>query len=288
VILNVRSGRDRRNAHTRLVELLFDSGVPAQIFPVGSEHGVRAVTQKAAEDGHEVLVAAGGDGTVSAVASVAVGYGKRLGVLPMGTFNHFARDLGIPAGLADAVVTLKSPRIRSVDMASVNGRAFLNTSSIGLYPRLVLESEHYRRSGFSRIIAVVSAAISTIRQFRPVYLRLATAEREWVGFTPFVFVGNNEYLVEGSRVGSRARLDAGTLWVCTTFRSTRWGFLRLAAAAWLGRAVPDVDFHAASTTELRVESGHSRLFVSLDGEVERLATPLRYTIHHCALEVIVP
>jgi diacylglycerol kinase family enzyme len=284
----VRSGPDRRNAHTRLVELLFDSEIPAQVFPVASGAGVRSVAQQAAKDGYEVLVGAGGDGTVSAVASVAVAYGKRLGVLPMGTFNHFARDLELPIDLAAAVNGLKSTRTKTVDLAAVNGRPFLNTSSIGLYPRLVLESEQYRRSGLARRIAVTAAALSTLREFRPVYLRLTTSDRQWEGFTPFVFVGNNEYTMEGSRIGSRARVDTGRLWVCTTFESTRSAFLKLAAEAWLGRAERNPDFHALSTTELWVDSNRRRLFVSLDGEVEQMATPLRYAIHHCALEVIVP
>ena len=262
--------------------------MPAQIVAVAPGTAVRSVAQQAAQDGFEMLVAAGGDGTVSAVASVAVAYGKRLGVLPMGTFNHFARDLGLPMNLAAAVNLLKSARTASVDLASVNGRSFLNTSSIGLYPRLVLESERYRRSGFTRGFAITAASISTLREFRPVHLRMATAERTWEGFTPFVFVGNNEYTMERSRIGSRGRLDTGRLWVCTTFESTRVGFLKLAAEAWLGRATRNPDFHALATTELWVDSKRPRLFVSLDGEVEQLQTPLRYGIHHRALEVIVP
>jgi diacylglycerol kinase family enzyme len=270
------------------VELLFENGVQAQIFPVAAGHGVRAVAEQAAKDGYEVLVAAGGDGTVSAVAAAAVSYGKRLGVLPMGTFNHFARDLGLPVDLAEAVSVLKSTRVAAVDLASVNGRAFLNTSSIGVYPRLVLESEAYRRSGIARGIAVTAAALSTVREFRPVYLRLSTVEREWEGFTPFVFVGNNEYSLDGGRIGSRERVDMGRLWVCTTFESTRVGFLKLAAKAWMGRAMRDPDFHALAATELWVDSNRRRLFVSIDGEVEQMATPLRYTVHPRALEVIVP
>ena len=284
----MRSGPHRRNTHTRLVELLFDSGVPAQIFPVSPGHGVHAVAQHAANDGYEVLVAAGGDGTVSGVAAAALGYGKKLGVLPMGTFNHFARDVGVPQDLEAAVNGLKSNRVMAVDIGSVNGRAFLNTSSIGLYPRLVLESETYRRSGLARGIAVTVSAISTLREFRPVYLRLSTAEREWEGFTPFVFVGNNEYSIQGSRIGSRSSLDAGRLWVCTAFESTRLGFLSLAAKALLGHAIRDPDFHALSTKELWVDSKHPRLFVSVDGEVMQMRTPLRYAVHSRAVEVIVP
>jgi diacylglycerol kinase family enzyme len=206
----------------------------------------------------------------------------------MGTFNHFARDLGIPVDLPEAIDVLASPRTVGVDLAAVNGRPFVNTSSIGLYPRLVLESEHYRRSGLARRLAVTSAAASTLREFQPVHLRLETQDRQWEGWTPFVFVGNNAYAVEGSSLGSRDRLDAGRLWVCTTFESTRWRFLKLAAEAWLGRAAHNPDFHVLTTTELWVDSKRPRLYVSLDGEVALLSTPLRYTIYPGALKVIVP
>lgn len=288
VVLNVRSGPHRKNAHSHLVDLLYEHGIRAQIFPAATGQAVHALAEQAVEQGFEVLVSAGGDGTAGTVAGVAAKAGKTLGVLPMGTFNHFARDLGIPVELGSAVESLKSPGRACVDLASVNGRPFVNTSSIGLYPRLVLEREHYRRSGFARGFALMTAAWSTLREFRPVNLRLKASEREWVGFTPFVFVGNNSYTLERSRIGSRERLDAGVLWVSTTSELSRWRFLGMVVEAWLGRVARNPNFLSLTTTELRVDSRRTRLFVSLDGEVAVLDTPLIYTVHHRALRVIVP
>jgi diacylglycerol kinase family enzyme len=206
----------------------------------------------------------------------------------MGTFNHFARDLGISTNLPAAVQSLKSTRTVCVDLATVNGRPFVNTSSIGLYPQLVLEREHYRRSGLARGLAVISAAFSTLREFRPVNLRLAGSDHAWAGFTPFVFIGNNCYTLERSRVGSRARLDEGVLWVSTISAVSRWRFVKMLFETWMGRVAQNPNFHALTTKELRVDSNRSRLYVSRDGEVELLKTPLMYTVHHRALRVIVP
>jgi diacylglycerol kinase family enzyme len=288
IVLNVRSGRRRRNAHGRLVGLLFDNGIRAQIFASANGAAVRAAAEQAAERGFEILVAAGGDGTAGTVAGVAAKAGKTLGVLPLGTFNHFARDLGISTDLAAAVASLRSTRTACVDLATVNGHSFVNTSGIGLYPRLVLEREHYRRSGVAWGLAFVSAAWNTLREFRPVNLRLNASGYKLAGYTPFVFVGNNPYALERGRLGARTALDRGVLWIATTFETNRWRFLKLAIEVALGRAGQRHDLHMITTDEVRVDSSHSRLFVSLDGEVEMLRTPLLYKVHRRALRVIVP
>jgi YegS/Rv2252/BmrU family lipid kinase len=267
--------------------LFFQHGVEAQILPASSGDAVRTLASKAADE-YPLVVAAGGDGTVSTVAAAVAKAKRTLAVLPLGTFNHFARDLGIPLDLDKAVKSLKSNNTVMVDIASVNGHPFVNTSSIGLYPRLVLESEHHRRKGFARWYAVATAGIHTLRTFSAVSIRLRTNEREWEGTSPFVFVGNNAYTLEGSRIGSRTRLDAGELWVSATFESSLWQLVKMAVQAWLGRAAHNPDLLTLSTKELVVASRRMKLYVSLDGEVALIATPLRYAIHHRALRVLVP
>jgi YegS/Rv2252/BmrU family lipid kinase len=287
VVLNVASGPSRRTAHNHLLELFSKHGVQAQFFPARSGDALRAAAARAAAE-YSTVVAAGGDGTVSTVAAAVAGAKKTLAVLPLGTFNHFARDLGMPVDLSEAVEALRSNRTAMVDLATVNGRAFVNTSSIGLYPRLVLESEHHRRKGFARWYAVATAGIHTLRDFSPVKVRMKTSERQWEGNSPFVFVGNNPYTLEGSRIGSRAELDTGELWVSATFESGFWHLLKLAVQAWLGRVEQNPALVTLSTDELFVESRRRKLYVSLDGEVELLPTPLHYQIHHRALKVLVP
>lgn len=288
VILNVYSGPRRRTAHSEIVDLLREHGVEARIFPAGDGAGVVAGVERAIGEGYTTVVAAGGDGTVGTVAAALAGRPAVLAVLPLGTYNHFAKDLGVPPDVAGAVAVLKSGRTAEVDVASVNGRVFVNTSSIGLYPRLVLEREHYRRTGLGRAPALAAATISALRRFSRIYVRVAAEGEEWEGFAPFVFVGNNRYVFEGSRVASRLSLTDGLLSVCLSGQVGRWGFLRMAAEAWLGGLTRDPNFRTMTTRRLWVDCNRRTLHVSLDGEVTRMATPLHYQVLPRALRVVVP
>ena len=105
-----------------------------------------------------LVVGGGGDGTIAAVAAALVGTDTPLGVLPMGTLNHFAKDLGIPLELEKAVQTLFTGKVAQVDVGEVNGRIFLNNSSLGFYPRIVQEREREQRQGHSKWVAFARAA----------------------------------------------------------------------------------------------------------------------------------
>lgn len=288
MVLNVYSGPRRQAAHSQLVELFFNHGIKAQIFPCASGAAVRVQAETAVRQGYPLIVAAGGDGTVSTVAGAILGSESVMGVLPTGTFNHFARDAGIPTNLAEAVHTLNSSNVRVVDTAALNGRTFVNTSSIGLYPRLVLERERSRRTGRGRIEALITAGFSTLRKFDRLYARINAGEKVWEGFTPFIFVGNNSYAIEGSHLAERPSLDGGHLFVCVAASSTRFRFLRLGMEAWLGGLQSNSDFHSLTSRQLSVDSNRRRLPVSLDGEVEYMPAPLRYTAQPRSLRIRVP
>jgi diacylglycerol kinase family enzyme len=104
------------------------------------------------EDAQVVFVAAGGDGTVNAVASAVAGTERCMGVLPVGTLNHFAHDLGLPLKLEAAVAAITGGRTRGIDVAEVNGAVFVNNSSIGAYPTMVLDRERMRKSGTAKSV----------------------------------------------------------------------------------------------------------------------------------------
>lgn len=288
VILNVASGPDRQRARSDVADLLRKHQVPAELLTVEAGADVRTQAMQAVKDGYGTIVAAGGDGTVGAVAGVVAGTSSRLGVLPLGTFNHFAKDLGVPTDLDEAVHVLSNGRTKLVDIATVNGHTFVNTSSIGLYPRLVLHREGRRRFGYSRWVALWTAVISTLRRFDRVRVRLHSPDGAWEGVTPFVFVGNNPYVVEGENLASRLELDRGELCVCLTGKSGRWRILRMALNAWLGRLTDDPEFRMITTTELWVDTPRSALHVSLDGEVVILTSPLHYQIRPRVLKVAAP
>ncbi|HYR74308.1 MAG TPA: diacylglycerol kinase family protein [Pyrinomonadaceae bacterium] len=289
VIINTRSGMsNKEEVRRRLAEVFDGSGVTAQITLAESGVKVAELAREAARGDWTVIVAGGGDGTINAVASAVVGSDKILGVLPLGTLNHFARDLKIPNDLDLAARAIASGRIISVDVGEVNGRIFLNNSSLGLYPTMVLEREKEQRLGAGKWPAFVWAAVTVFRRYPFLDVRLSVDGREFRRRTPFVFVGNNEYAMERLNIGLRERLDRGQLSLYITHRTGRWGLIRLALRALFGRLREEKDFLALCTKEIRVQTRHKRLRVAFDGEVDVLETPLHYRVRPGALRVIVP
>ena len=234
------------------------------------------------------IVAGGGDGTVNAVASTLIGTDKALGVLPLGTFNHFAKDLKIPLDLIAAARTVIANHTIQVDVGDVNGHIFINNSSLGLYPSLVRKREQRQRLGHGKWPAFVWAAFSVMRRYPFIDVRLNADGREISTRTPFVFIGNNEYEMESFNIGRRARLDAGQLSLYFSHRTGRLGLVVLGLRALLGRVDRTKEFVAMATTEVSIETKRSRIRVSTDGEVTMMHPPLHYRLRPGALRVIVP
>src|SRR5829696_8806490 len=199
------------------------------LAPSGAE--VIQLAQDAARGPYKVIVAAGGDGTISSVAAAAVDSGKILGVLPLGTLNHFARDLKIPFDLEAAANTIVAGHTTEVDVAEVNNRIFLNNSSLGLYPIIVREREKRERLGFRKWPAFVWAMIQAFRRYPFLDVRLRVNDELLDRTTPFVFVGNNEYAMDLFNVGVRERLDRGVLSIYITHRTGRLKLINLALRA---------------------------------------------------------
>jgi diacylglycerol kinase family enzyme len=247
-----------------------------------------AQARRAARE-YDIVAAMGGDGTVNAVASALAGGSTPLLVLPAGTLNHFARDLGVPLDPVKAALLVRDGTQRKVDVAEVNGRVFVNTSSIGAYPLAVALRERLRGAGArSKWMAMTRAAARTFRSFPTLHVRLAGDDGEIELDTPFVFVGNNAYAAEGLGASRRTRLDGGRLCLITAEVTTHADALRLAMLAALGRLHASPSVWRGEPAALTVETGHASLLVALDGEVVRLQTPLQYRSRPGALVVIAP
>jgi diacylglycerol kinase family enzyme len=249
---------------------------------------VTELARQAAKGPYEVIVAAGGDGTVNSVAAAVIDSGKILGVLPLGTLNHFARDLGIPFDLEAAARTIVDGQTIEVDVAEVNNRIFLNNSSLGLYPMIVREREKIQRLGYRKWPAFFWAAIQALRRYPFLDVRLRANDELLDRTTPFVFVGNNEYAMDLLNIGVRDRLDKGVLSIYITHRTGRLRLIGLALRAVLGRLRNDRDFLALRSDEVAIHTHHKQLRVAFDGEIEVMETPLQYRIRGRALRVIVP
>jgi diacylglycerol kinase family enzyme len=243
----------------------------------------------AVEQGAKLVVIGGGDGSVGAAAAAVADTGTRLGILPLGTLNHFARDLGIPLDLDGAAALIATGSEHRVDIAEMNGRAFVNNSAVGLYPLMVVDRDAQRhRLGRSKRLAMAVASVRTLARFGHQRLTLTVNDQKAQIDTPLLFVGNNDYRLEMPGAGRRDTLDGGELCVLVMRSKTRAGFLAATLRALLGRARHQDMVRLEQVERLGVDSGRSRLTMSLDGEVLRVEPPLDYRIRKRALRVIAP
>jgi YegS/Rv2252/BmrU family lipid kinase len=290
VLLNRGGGAVRADPKVgdNVTEALRAAGLDPQVELIaGGDCAVRA--RAVAERGDELLVVGGGDGTISAAASALVGTKTLLGILPLGTLNHFARDLGVPNDLAEAAKLIASRKSRQVDVAEMNDRIFINNSAIGLYPLMVLDRDLQRRKlGRSKRLAMIVASFRTLARFGHQRLTLTVNDEKARVDTPLLFVGNNDYRLDLGAPGKRESVEDGVLSVFVMRKKTRRGFIAASLRALFNREKPDDMVRLEHVERLRVTSKKSVLAVSLDGEVVGAETPLTYNIRKKALRVIAP
>jgi YegS/Rv2252/BmrU family lipid kinase len=288
IIISAGAGPGDNTKVTERLADIFKDQIDINISLARSGAEVIELARKAACEPYKVIVAAGGDGTVNAVAAAVIDSNKTLGVLPLGTLNHFARDLGIPSDLQQAAYTIIAGRTIEVDAAEVNNRIFLNNSSLGLYPMIVREREKHQRLGFRKWPAFMWATIQALRRNPFLDVRLRVNDELLDRTTPFVFVGNNEYAMNLFNIGLRNRLDKGELSIYITHGTSRLKLIELALRAVVGRLRNDKDFLALRSDEVTIQTARKRVRVAFDGEIEVMEAPLQYRVRSRALRVIVP
>ncbi|HKX93047.1 MAG TPA: diacylglycerol kinase family protein [Sphingomicrobium sp.] len=290
-LINRQGGAASRDPDIRatVAEALDQAGIGAVIEVIGgSEFAERC--RALAQRGDPIVIVGGGDGTMAAAASALAGTKTALALLPLGTLNHFARDLGIPVELDEAAAVIANGEVRDVDIGEMNGRVFINNSAIGLYPLMVIDRELQRsRLGRSKKLAMVLASIRTLARFGHRRLTLTVNdERQGRVETPLLFVGNNDYRIDIGAPGRRESLDDGRLCVLVMRKKTRRGLIAASLRALFDRSRPDDLVRIDDVEKLRVDSHRSRLAVSLDGEVAHPEPPLDYRIRPGALRVVLP
>jgi diacylglycerol kinase family enzyme len=285
IFVNPRAGSGLREP--QIERALEVAGIQAAIHRVPVHAPLTSWLTEVGSD-YDILVAAGGDGTVSAVAATAVRLYKTLGIIPGGTLNHFARDLGIPTDVRNAVATLATGSCRRLDVGAVNGIVFINNASIGAYPRMVWHRDRTRQKGWPRGVAAVAAAVRTWLDLRLLTVRLCIDDTELIRRSPFLFVGNSWYEVEGVRFGRRPRLTDGTLSFYVAPEAGRLTALMLPLRSLLRNLRADDNFEAWQASSISMHLAARQLRVALDGEVHTLTTPLRFAIERGALHAIAP
>jgi YegS/Rv2252/BmrU family lipid kinase len=238
--------------------------------------------------GVTLFLAAGGDGTVHHVVQALVYADAELGVIPIGTYNHFARDLGIPQQWQQALDVALHGETKYVDTGRVNEQFFVNNVSLGLYPEMVARREAHGRD-YPRWKARLYAFYGTLRKYKHVTLAVESEAHKELVRTHAFMVSNNSYDME--RFGAQARratLTEGKLSVYWLPHTSRFRLMRSVARFLAGRVREIPGFRSFRSTRLRVQSTHAELRVGIDGELLMLRMPLNITIVPRSLIVRVP
>src|ERR1035441_7181416 len=164
-------------------------------------------------------------------------------ILPVGTLNHLAKDLAVPLDVEDSVAVIVAGVIRNVDVGEANGQVFINNASLGLYPSVVRRRKAIQqRLGRSKWLAFAIATRRALLRYRLLLVRVRMKDNDYVRRTPFVFIGNNSYVMDGLNIGTRAALDAGVLSLYMARRESPFSLLLLALRALRGRLRQAKDF----------------------------------------------
>jgi YegS/Rv2252/BmrU family lipid kinase len=287
MFINVLSGpRFVRNELPALEDAARTAGL--EVIHLARGLDVAGIVRDHIQRGRELFVAAGGDGTINSVIQALVNSDAVLGVIPVGTFNHFARDLGLPLDWRKALEVAISGTTRQVDAARVNDRFYVNNVSMGLYPELVARREEKGRD-YSRWKARLYAIIVTLQKYPHVSVTVETEHHQEVIRTHVLMVSNNSY--DLSRIGieaPRETLEGGRLTIYWLPHLPRLALMRFIAHYLAGRVKETPGFRSFRTMRAKMQSSRKHLQLGIDGEVFTMNTPLIITIVPKSLLVRVP
>jgi diacylglycerol kinase family enzyme len=294
VIMNAGSGHDDAQASHQSIEQAFaEAGREAELLLARSPDEIQRLAQQTVAHGRHnprVVVAAGGDGTINAVAGAVMGSDLPFGVIPLGTFNYFARDLGIPLEPAAAARAIAEGWVKRANVATVNGHVFLNNASIGLYRRLLEQREaHKRLFGRYRFVAMLSGLITLLRHHRTYEVRLELDGEPRTVRTPMLFFGNNTLQLEQLDLDVARCTEHGELALLVLRPMARlelMGFALRGALQGL-RQAENLRCYCASRIDVHWRAAR-RVKVAIDGELIECRLPLRFEVARGALKVVVP
>lgn len=287
VLSNPRSGTSLRNPlAVERAMAVFGSRAELRLFSGDpADEATRAV-----RDGFRILVAAGGDGTVAGVAHALAGTGAALAVLPMGTFNYFARGLKMPEAPEAAARAILDGAPHDIRVGTLNGRVFLNNVAIGLYPAILEEREAvYARFGRYRLLAHLASLRTILRFQQPYRMEIYQDDTRHSLRTPMVFVARSAYQLDQFGLQGAEAISDDRFVLFLAHQQTRLGFLRLAWRLVRRRVDHGRDVIVSTPRRIAIAvRGRRRIAVALDGEKLRMRLPLRIRLNDHLLQVILP
>ena len=295
IVMNRGSGAEEKDEARQAIETeLAQAGRSYRFVPVG-QRGIVAACQEAgrlaAEHGG-ILVAAGGDGTINCAAQAALSCGCPLGLIPQGTFNLFARQLGMPLDPAAATRALLRGAPEPQQVGLVNQRVFLVNASVGLYPKLLADREVAKKKLGRRRVVAMLAALKSMLEWRLQLVLDAEIDGDPMQLrTASVFLCNNRLQLQRLGIAPEVveQVGAGRLACLLVPRMGVWAKLRMLAGAAFGKLGEDRELRSLPLRSLGCASRFARrLKVATDGEVQWMQLPLRFTVAPRALQVMVP
>lgn len=273
LFLNPRAGSFSAADESDLRTLAYENGL--RVVEVTPALDVRAIVRESLESRLREFVVAGGDGSIHHVAQALAGTEGVLGVLPIGTVNHTARDLLLPVNWREAFDVAIHGKIRQIDAGRINGIYFLNSVMIGIYPALTEYRERFR-STHSKWRAYLLAARLALRQFRHVTLVCEMKDRVETIKTHMFVVSINAYdLSQAGVVALKTSFEDGRLTIYSLRFRNRFEFVRAAAKFFRGKLAEVEGFRSIRTPSVRIDFARSKLRISIDGEVSEMKPPLQ-------------
>ncbi len=240
------------------------------------------------DERQRLFIAAGGDGTIHHLIQRLIGTDATLGVLPLGTFNHFARDIGIPADWREALDVAIRGEARQIDTGKVNDRYFLNNISLGLYPEMVKLREDLRAT-HSKWVAYPIATWMAMKTLHHISIILESPPHYDVIRTPLFFISANPYdLGRTGVLAPRRNLEGGKLTVYWMNDTSRTGLVRMMGRYFRGRLSSGKQFRLLQVPDLTLHAARRELKLGMDGELFSVKPPLRISIVPSSLLVRVP
>lgn len=303
LILNRHAGQQLVNGEqlvTQLTDYFIQHGCEVQLYqPDDSDAFTQAIEhalqQQAAQPG--VLVAAGGDGTLNAVAHrlwlamqrMPVLHTVALGIIPLGTFNYVARALQIPLDPLQAAAVIVQGQPRLIHIGRVNQYIYLNNAAMGLYPHLIQQRERdNRRFGRYRWVAALSGLTVLLKQHHRLKLRMLVDGQSSALMTSMIFFGNNQLQLSDFKLNLAECAAQGKLAGFAMQKVSRWQILGLLASLQVGRfeQAPAVQCYCAD--QIQIDTGRPQVKLAIDGEIVSVKPPLQFSVAKQALTIMVP
>ena len=297
LLYNQKSGFHATNkdeVYEQLITCLTEYGYEIQAYEIGEASDFddlmkKIITRHQQDENLGVVVAAGGDGTLNAVAAKLMGTNIPMGILPLGTFNYVARLLNIPLDVLKAAEVIATGHAHAVHIAQINQHIYLNNASLGLYPLFIQKRELYNQHfGRFPLNAYTSALDVLIRDRKELKLEVDIDGKKYPVKTPLIFFGNNQLQLADMNLRIAECAEKGMVAGVVVAKSDKRTLFKTLWQLIKGNLEQASDVYSFSADTVTIHSKRKKLTVALDGEIVEMKPPLNISVLKNALKIMVP